>query len=559
MTGDTPEIPYRSMSFHRAIIPNKEIVRRGAELGFNDMTFQTEGGAIYDGGPIEKFREFRNWATEDGYFELADELDMTMTIWATELDAYDRSWGPITLENDELWRRLDQRYEKILTDVLPEIDYLALKATESRYQFPDSRLLTRLIDIVNHWCRETDTRLILRPFTWHPDEHRMVIDAIEDLPDDVIIQNKNWPQDWHQRSIDNPYIGTFDGHDEFVEVDFANEYAYLGNLSNITSDIVERQFEDWVEAGVSGVAARVTRQPATQNLPPEEQMFDILDHPNEANLWVLGYLLTGRETADAWQEYAEATYGEDVADTIIEIFKSTEQVVSEGLCVEKLHFGRTKWNGVLFSEEGNIPANMTFRGRWHNSALATKNSDEVAESRLLGNPYARKGSRWRWDEDYVPKYHAIRKGEDDVITSKKRAYEEALETADRSLKLLTSIEDDLSEDAYEYLRFRLEENRFHLVAKCEMQLAWLKESNRMYSEKPQEEQEELRSEVLEHLHNVNKLTDRYNETITVKWGGETKELRGGGSERVYIDIPGYLHEFRRYWQLDECYDSFTVD
>ena len=161
---------------------------------------------------------------------------------------------------------------------------------------------------------------------------------------------------------------------------------------------------------------------------------------------------------------------------------------------------------------------------------------ETAEEFLLVSPFGRKASQWRFDESAVPDYHRTRKGHPDVIAAKEAGYESALETAAECLDAVDEAEPHLPDDAYEYFRFKLEENEFHLRAMSEMQLAWLKASNRIYYEGTDRAWPDATAEMRGHLATLETLCDRYDESydmIRVVRGQRYKYVRNYYSGQPY--------------------------
>ena len=538
---------YRSLSFHGWGI-NPDLIRRGAQLGFNDVTIQTEGGTT------DELAEIREVGREEGYFELADELDMTITVWVHEFEDYDGAWGPVALDNDRLWAAIAERYERVLEESLPEMDYLALVVSECQIEVHEPPIVRRLVETINEQCRRTDTTLVLRTFHRHPDELERLSNAIDGLPPDVAVQNKNAPQDFHVRSVPHPLIGAVGDRTEFVEVDLANEYYRQEHTAVCLTDDFAEQFEYWEEQGVDGVAARVSRRGRGWRQKTAKSFHDVLDEAEEANLWTLGQLATEEsvDLDDLWAEFATHLFGAEAAGAMTRALRPTGEVVAEGLCVGDFHFGKTKWNGILPQSSGGVPALRTMRGYSRNSYRARAYDDETAEEFLLVSPFGRKASQWRFDESAVPDYHRTRKGHPDVIAAKEAGYESALETAAECLDAVDEAEPHLPDDAYEYFRFKLEENEFHLRAMSEMQLAWLKASNRIYYEGTDRAWPDATAEMRGHLATLETLCDRYDESYDGEWRDETYSLDRGD----YIDIPGFVFEFQRHFGIED-YESFS--
>lgn len=542
---------YRSLSFHGWGI-NPDLIRRGAELGFNDVTIQTEGGTV------EELAEIREVGHEEGYFELAEELGMTVTVWVHEFEDYDGSWGPVALDNDTLWEAIAERYARVLGEHLPEVDYLALVVSECQIEVHEPPILERLVRTINEQCRRTDTTLVLRTFHRHPDELERIAEAIDRLPGDVAVQNKNAPQDFHVRSVPHPLIGAVGDRTEFVEVDLANEYYRQEHVAACLTDDFAEQFEYWAEQGVDGFAARVSRRGRGWRQKTAKSFHDVLGEPEEANLWTLGRLATegvdGVDLDDLWREFAADLYGEAAAEQMVSALRPTGDVIAEGLCVGDFHFGKTKWNGILPQSAGGVPALRTMRGYAQNSYRAREYDDATAEHFLLTSPFGRKASQWRFDQSAVPDYHRTRTGHPSVVEAKEAAYAEALETARECLDAVDAAAPHLPAGAHEYVRFKLEENEFHLRAMSEMQLAWLKASNQLYFEGTQEAWPDAAAEVREHLAELEGLCERYGESFSGEWRGESHSLERG----AYIDIPGFVYEFQRHWGIEE-YESFAGD
>ena len=542
---------YRSLSFHAVGgIPDPALVRRGAELGFNDITFRTEGRTV------SELEGMKKRGDQEGYFALADELDMSISIWTHEIEDYDPQWGPVAVENDRLWEELASRYEYVLGELFPELDHLALTVTETYCWITDPQLLKKLVESLNEVCRDNDAELILRSFIWHPQQLEDVRETILTLPEDVSVMTKAVPNDWHFRSIHHPLIGDIGERTEYVEQDLANEYARRDFTAGCNTDILEEQFDYWERNDVDGFNLRVARyvpegggqmvsRPYTAG---EFMQADILGHPNEANLWAVGYLSQGKSVEQAWDDFATYYFGDPAAGEMIKALKPTGEILNEGLCVDALHFGRTNWNGNRMTDRGGTPGHRSMLSRYLGTIKARPHTEEEALNHLYSNPFAQRPARWRFDESYVHTYHRIRKGHPDIIKEKEAAYRDALRKVERSLELIDSVEEELPEGAHEYFRFKVEENKFHLQAMSEAQLAWLKANNRLYysGSNAVYYQEEVFGDIKQHLAKLEELIPRYEEEATVEWAGRQHNLKRG----PYIDIVRYLHEFRQYWDLD---------
>lgn len=526
---------YRSMSFHQGW-PDLELVRLGAELGFNDICFQTEGGTV------KPLFELRKRADEKGYFSLAKKLGMSISLWVHELEDYEEAWGPVSLDNKSLWAALRERYRLILTELLPEVDYLVLTVVETQIRMTDFILLQRLIETLHDQCSRYGKKLIFRTFVWHPDEEKNVAKALEKLPEDVIIMSKCVPQDWHMRSINDRLIGNVGERKQIVEVDIAGEYFRLDHVANCFTNLLEKQFAYWKEKKCQGISVRVDR-----GWKPWEYQCTVLHQAQEVNLWALGYLSTGKPGGvdEAWMDYAFKYFGHEAAAVMIEVLRSTGDVIAEALCVEHETFGDTRQK---------IPAGTVMQGTskkqdprypipFHEASTARVISDE--DDYIWSNPFHSNWSVFRWDAEYFPEYRKIRMGDISIINNKEASYAHARFLADKSLEMLAKVKEILPDGAYPFYKFKLEENKFHLMAMCEAALAWLKASNMLYCYVSDRAQENLLWQVLDHLRNLSLLQEKYEEHMECWFQGKYHMLRRG----EYIDINGFINEFKRYWQI----------
>ena len=180
---------------------NRDMVRLAAELGFNDVTIQTERYTV------PKLEALRKWADETGDFRFIKDRDMTISVWVHELCGLPGDVGSPKLDNEKLWSLLRDRYRG-LCELLPEVDYFVLTVVESDLWVTENvDVLTKLVTIVNDECRKANKKLIFRTFLWYVKEVDVIMGSLTKIPDDVIVMSKCVPQDWHLRGVDSPFIG----------------------------------------------------------------------------------------------------------------------------------------------------------------------------------------------------------------------------------------------------------------------------------------------------------------------------------------------------------------
>ncbi len=522
MTDNKPPMHYRSLSFQRGF-PDPLLIRRGAELGFNDVCFQTEGGLM----PM--LDDLRDRADRSGYFELLNELGMTCTVWAHEFADYDHSaWGECRPDNQRLWQGVEQRYDFILGELLPEIDNLVMTVVETDITATRPEILVPLMSAIQRACKRHNTRLILRSFVHHPHEYEEVKEAIAAISDDIAIMTKAIPQDWHMRSVDDPLIGAVGDKPQYIEVDIAGEYFRMNHVANCFTETLADQFDRWCAAGCEGVAVRVDR--AWE--PWREHQTTVLDQAQEANLWTLGYLASGRSRSldQIWREFTRYQFGEPAAATMEEALRPTGQVVGEALYVECEPFGEQKYDYA------------------HPFALLKRDRTAVAypdeEDRVCRNPFHQAWSVFRWDESYIPRYQQIRRGHADVIVAKEESYQRARASALKSLEAIDRVEESLPEGAYTYFKWRLQENLWNLDFMCRMQLAWLNLANALFAEDVDACSEQRRRNARDYLAEAEQLArESKTESITAVWRGRVYHCR----RAQYIQVDDMLARFKEYW------------
>ena len=324
-------LQYRIVSFHQGRA-DKNLIRRAAELGFNGVQFQLEGNTV------NAFKSFAERNQKEGYIELCHELGMQVTVWAHEFSAIPGEDkpdypGPIELGNEKFWKHIDDRYEWVLGELLPDIDGLVLTVVETQVRVTSTDMMSKLVDIIRSKCHRYNKQLIVRTFVWHPDELEGVMGCVRQLPQDVVIMTKCVPQDWQLRGIHDKTIGNIGDRTQIVEYDVAGEYFLMDSAANCMPDLLKTHFDYGLKYGVDGICVRADRF-----------NMNILNEPQEVNLWTLGMLANGKTDSvdDAWTAWATARYGKDAAAGVIHALKPTLKVITECLNIGSFSFGDTR-------------------------------------------------------------------------------------------------------------------------------------------------------------------------------------------------------------------------
>lgn len=457
-------LPYRIVSFHRGRA-DKDLIRRAAELGFNGVQFQLEGGNV---GPLKDFAE-RN--KTEGYIDLCHRLGMKVSLWVHELSDIptkqdDPNYlGPVALENDRLWKHLEDRYEWVLGELLPDIDALALTVVETQFDATNTDLMLKLTGIIRDKCRKYGKQFIVRTFVHHPEQFEGVMGCVKKLPDDLVIMTKCVPQDWQLRGIHDKAIGDVGNHQQIVEYDVAGEYFLKDAVALCFPDLLKAQFDHGLKQGVDGICVRVDRDDAY-----------VLHEPQELNLWALGMLASGKTTNvdDVWQAWAEKRYGKGAAAGVVRSLKPTCDVVVELLNIGSFSFGDTR---------GYPP----------------RNGDRDALHTNWAN--------FRWDESYIPEYQLGLAGDLAYTRRIEAQKRNAFRLASQCLADLEAVRPKLGANDYEILRTKLLTNKVQLEARAPMMLSWLR-YRRILSTTDQAEKLRLAGYIRDHIRTIRRVADR---------------------------------------------------
>ena len=509
-------------------MPDPQVIDLAAQLGFNDVCFQIEGEQQH------QLRELRDRWDRSGTPAQIKSHGMTISLWVHEFEDILPEWGELTLSNKVLWDGLRQRYRHLLTEFLPEVDWLVLTVVESTVRVTDPAMLEKLVLLLRDVCAECGKYLMIRSFVWTLDEFEGVRAAIATLPDDVTVMTKYVPQDWHRGSYDDgspfhdPLIGKVGAKDQIVELDIAGEYFRGNQLAHCFAEELFKRWAFWEEQGVDGLSVRIDR-----GWKAYHHHDCILNEVQEANLWCLGQWMTGTATdidgplRDWAAQRFDLPADSHEAGELAAIARACDAVVAEMFTVCNEPFGDTR---------RPYPALRSMLPPKEEPATI----DAPAKAPNHGNPFNRWLALWRWDASLKPRYDRLLQGDPAMSAQKQAATAKALELADEALARLAGIRESIAAGAYEFLRFRLEENRHHLALSGHAALAWLACLRLPHVA----DRQPVHAEIDGHLKAVmDEWNAHYHEAATVIWpAGHTRYLQRAAT----IDFPSFCREMRRY-------------
>jgi hypothetical protein len=424
-----PPLPYRIVSFHRGRA-SKQLIRLAAQLGFNGVQFQIEGSTL-DG-----VTDFAQRDQQEHLVDFCHSLGMTVTLWVHELSDLPPPWlpeslGPPSADNTALWQLLQNRYDTMLRDVVPQIDGLCLTVVETQVRATDPAVLLRLCNLLRGECDKYNKSFMVRTFVWYPREFARVMAAVNQLPGDTVIMSKCVPQDWQLRGMDAAEIGNVGGRPQIEEFDVAGEYFLRNAVANCMCALLQRQFNYGLSHNISGICVRVDRDDD-----------DVLEQPNEVNLWTLAMLAGGvtDNLNDVWRAWAFNRYPAAAAPGVIDALRPTGDVVAEMLSIGPFAFADTR----------RFPP-------------------PLADEDLFGQNQ----QNWWWDPRYEPAHQAAETGDPAFTAAVESAKATALQRARLCLSRLNQVRDQLSPADDAILYTRLITNQVQLCIRAPMALAEL--------------------------------------------------------------------------------------
>jgi hypothetical protein len=443
-------LPYRIVSFNHCPA-DLELVRLAREAGYNGVQIQTENGTL------KPLREFAAYNQRTHFIENCHQLGMAVSVWIHELNDIPQEFllkrnsgnlqpGEVVcqyqfageqsivlnLDDPKLWALLDNRYQYILKELIPDVDALVLTVAETQIHATNPALFKRLVRLLNDQCRKFGKKLHVRTFVWHPQDLHNLMTVMQELPEDVIIMSKCVPQDWHLRSIDAPELGRVGRHQQIEEWDVAGEYFGLNKLVNCMPALLQNQLASGLRHGINGVCVRVDRGQQS-----------ILRQPSEVNMWALGLLASGqaRTAEDVWKTWASRRYGGEAGPAVIPALVQSTDVVQEALYIEQFSF---------------------FDPRLPLGAASEK------------DPFQHFANPQYWSDKYKPLHDRLVMGDPAAISRIESRKLAALEMASNAVAALEQARPLLQPSDYAQLRRGLLANQVQLAWRAPMHLAYLR-------------------------------------------------------------------------------------
>lgn len=274
-------------------------------------------------------------------------------------------------------------------------------------------------EILYETCKRLGKELIVRPFASIAQDYDDLMEAYEQISDELVVCDKWTKYDWSLVRPHNPFLARIK-NPLVIETDIY-EYFGKGFLPLMLKRHMIEKVKYCSQFNPRGYVTRIDRGGYTP-----------FDTPNEVNLEIMDALLDGRDVDEAIDAFFRREYGE-YADIVRSVMEDTEELQIKALHAEGKVLHWLSLFPPLFSMKG---AYRIFR------------DDFVIPEAMLADGF----TQFRID----------------VVMADKR---EAVEAIGKKLELVKTLKGKLDDDKYYqlYMRFK----NFHIVAQIFEQLAYM--------------------------------------------------------------------------------------
>jgi hypothetical protein len=272
--GKPSPFPLNGWQFHEYDLPKiADAINRAPDYGVNFFIFSHEFFRSVEGflastddvDPAnppawtkelytpEYFRIRRGWQSDIRRAgDLALAKGIPFYLWVHEFDDVPKRFlkdDRVTMDDPELWRYLDQRYEKLIAAV-PKCAGFVLTLHESDYRvFRDDRVISKdpvperirkVTQLLYDVLKRHNKQLITRNFFYEPVEMEYFKTAVAQLPDDIIVMSKDTTHEFHPFYPWDPLHGQVGKKRQIIEIDLGTEKAWSGRGVYAQTDYIRR-------------------------------------------------------------------------------------------------------------------------------------------------------------------------------------------------------------------------------------------------------------------------------------------------------------------------------
>ncbi len=185
-------------------------------------------------------------------------------------------------------------------------------------------------EILYNTCKKLGKELVVRPFASTPQDYDDLMDAYEQISDDLLVCDKWTKYDWSLTRKPNPFLARIK-NPLIIETDIFGEYFGKGFLPLMLKDHIIERVRHCEKFGVRGYVSRIDRE---GYIP--------FGTPNEVNLEIMNAAIDGRDIDAAIDAFFAREYGE-YGPIVKEAMSGTEElqikaVLAEGRVLHWLSF-----------------------------------------------------------------------------------------------------------------------------------------------------------------------------------------------------------------------------
>lgn len=303
----------------------------------------------------EYFRIIPGWQSDLNHIgNLASAKGIPYYLWIHELDDVPKRFiladGRVDFDQPELFKYLDQRYERLL-DAVPGTAGFVLTLHESDFKlFRDSDIksalsvtdrIHKVARLIYDIAKRHDKVFIFRSFFYEPKEIEYWKKALDRLPDDVIVMNKTTWHEFDPFYPPNGLHGNVGNKRQIVEIDLGVEKAWSTQGAYAQLEYIQRYARRCRDKKLAGMVGRA-------------RLF--WDHPfqdsHEINIYAFSRFMENPDLSvdDVAADWARKRYPVQAVPYIVSAYKRSEFINHHGRW--HLEYWLTKSIG---DEWGNYP------------------------------------------------------------------------------------------------------------------------------------------------------------------------------------------------------------
>ena len=256
----------------------------------------------------------------------------------------------LNMDDPELYKYLDQRYERLLAAVpdcagfvltLHECDFKVFRNSDVISSNDVPTRIRKVTMVIYNVLKRHHKQLILRNFFYEPLEMEYFKEALNGLPDDIIVMSKDTTHEFQPFYPWDPLHGETGKKKQIIEMDLGVEKAWSTHGAYAQTDYIRRVVQHAREKGLVGIVGRA-------RLSWDEPFED----SHEVNLYSFARFMQNPDltTDEVLADWAAKRYPSNAVPFIASAMKRTEFINHHGRW--DLEYWLTKGIG---EEWGNYP------------------------------------------------------------------------------------------------------------------------------------------------------------------------------------------------------------